>query len=103
MLPENTSGEIFSGKDQRSVHKPAEEGGFLSQQFADRIQKCCHSVDWKHPDRGSTGQPIVSSAEGVEGGKGNFQNPAEQTAVDEVVDEFSHRVTSQFVVSKSGS
>ncbi len=63
----------------------------MAQQAAERRQKGCQSVDREHPDRGDAGELEIPPAEGLEGGEGNFQKPAEEAAVNIVVDQFTHR------------
>ncbi len=52
MLCKQLSGEIFHGKDQACVGKPAEPCGFFGYQAADRGKKSGTAIDGEHPERG---------------------------------------------------
>ncbi len=70
----------------------------MPHETAERGEQCCQSVDREHPDRGNAGQFEISSAEGLERGEDDFQKPAEQSAVDIVVEEFAHEFDDSFRV-----
>ena len=48
------------------------------------------AIDGEHPDRCDAWKLEITSAESLECSEGDFQKPAEQAAVDIVMDQFSH-------------
>ena len=85
------TGQVLSGEDHDGVHQAAEKCIAAPQKTADGSEKGCHAIDRKHPDGCRSGEPEISSAESVERGEHDLKAPAEQTAVDKVVNESIHR------------
>lgn len=81
---------IFTCEDQQSVYGTAKQEASFAHKAAQRLQKCGHAVDGEHPDGSCAGKFVISSAECVEGGKGNLQKPAKQPTMNIIVNKFSH-------------
>ena len=81
---------VFACEDQEGVYGTAEQEAPFAHKAAQRFQKCGHAVDREHPDGSCAGKFVISSAECVEGGKGNLQKPAKQSAMNIIVNKFFH-------------
>lgn len=81
---------IFACEDQEGVYGTAEQEAPFAHKAAQRLQKCGHAVDREHPDGSCAGKFVISSAECVERGKDNLQKPAKQSAMNIIVNKFSH-------------
>ncbi len=58
----------------------------LFYDFAYRSEERCHAVYGKHPDRSISRQFKFSAPEGIQRRKGNFEAPAKDATVNEVMD-----------------
>lgn len=83
---QQNTGNEFAGENEAGIDQTAEDKTSVTHEPAERGEQGCQTVDGEHPDRGNAGQFKISSAEGLECGEDDLQKPAEQPAVDIVVE-----------------
>ena len=82
LFGKQTAGGVFGGKDAEGVYKTPDKNGEFFDQSINRLQKCAHTVNKEHKDRGSSGSGGFPPAKGLQGSKQNFKAPAKDAAVD---------------------
>ncbi len=84
------SGRKFTGEDHAGIHQTTEYEVMTAQRAGERSEQGGEPVDREHPDGGRAGQAQVSLAESVKRGKEHFEKPAQQSAMNIVVNKFFH-------------
>lgn len=54
------AGGVFGGEDQRHIYASPHQCIFSAQQFSKGLERCRHSVDGKHKQRGASHHSLIA-------------------------------------------
>lgn len=80
------TGKKFTGENEKGIDEAPYKEALFTHNPAQGGKERGHAIDGEHPDGSIPGQPKFPPAEGIQGSKCNFKTPAEDAAMDKVMD-----------------
>ncbi len=76
---QKSAADIFAQKNTGHIYKSPPDKRNGSHLLHERSEKRGAAIDWKHPQRGASGQLQITHAESVQAGPENFHGPADHS------------------------